>query len=268
MIRFIEGYNYSVTVAYVAIPTDLDRDKYIGLCYKTSTISIRTDDGAYYNRVPIPYSILSFIDFPKTPVELGSTVLCINEPVKNQLFVIHILTDTREITDLSENQFKWIRKWEESFVEISGSAKDKYVGITVDGGESGGSFYVKVSNQSKNANIHLEVDGKFLLTSQTLIELQSFKELLFQVISDDKSSTYKQLEGEHFFDGNKFKINKADQQMLRGNKSVEFLDKLLTLISQITTTTALGQMPITNSLSFIKLKEDLRSLLSEKSFLE
>ena len=81
----IEGNNPSVGIAYLALPSDLDRSEYINLCLKTSTVCMRCEDGSFYTRVPVGSSVLDRLEFPLTIQELGLPLLFINEPTKNQL---------------------------------------------------------------------------------------------------------------------------------------------------------------------------------------
>jgi len=266
---FVPGYNYSVGVGYIAIPVDIDRDKYIGLCYKTNTVSILCDDGSFFNRIPIPSSILGFIDFPKNVRDFGTAVLYVNEPIKNQLFIVSLVESPIEIGDMTENQFKWKRKWGNNLVEISGSGKEKYVSITVDGEEGESNFIVSVKNKSKTGKVLIETDGEIKLSTNQKLSLETFKEFIVSTLSKNEIlALYKQSEEEHYFEGKKFRINKGDEAMLKGNKTKDFLEELLTTISKITVTTSLGVMPIMNLQDFILLKEKLKLLLSEKSFLE
>jgi len=62
--------------------------------------------------------------------------------------------------------------------------------------------------------------------------------------------------------------NKADQAMLRGDKTTELLEELIDLIAKAKVSTSIGLQPLTTALQISKLKSKLEELKSTKSYLE
>lgn len=68
--------------------------------------------------------------------------------------------------------------------------------------------------------------------------------------------------------GPKIAHNKADEPMLRGQKVVELMDELITLLFNARTATSVGLQPLNNFVQINELKSKLEELKSTKSFLE
>jgi hypothetical protein len=64
------------------------------------------------------------------------------------------------------------------------------------------------------------------------------------------------------------KHNEANEPMLRGNKTVELVEKLIDLLFNARVATSIGLQPLNNFVDINALKQDLEELKSTKSFLE
>jgi hypothetical protein len=73
---------------------------------------------------------------------------------------------------------------------------------------------------------------------------------------------------EVFVKSPKIKHNDADEPMLRGQKVVDLLDELITLLFNARTATSIGLQPLNNFVQINELKTKLEELKSVKSFLE
>lgn len=175
----IPGIRDSAGIAYIFIPEDIDRDKFLFNAYRTGRVSLLTENSERFDNVRVSKNIFNFIDFPQKIGELGSMVVWILLPKKKIPIIVGTVNKDREYIDLSEHEFS-IRKVKGSnLVEILGNAKlgNLYFNVECDqkgGGNlifnirnkdpltnGGGSFKAFVSNK-----IDLEAAISMQLTSQ------------------------------------------------------------------------------------------------------
>lgn len=269
----IQGYNQSVGIGYIALPSDIPRAEYISLCYKNSSVCIKCEDGSFYNRVPIDSVILNFIEFPFEVKDLGSPIVFINEPLKNQLIVIGVLNKVEDMQDNIEGQFKFKKKFGNSYVEIVGSAKGEYIGLTVDGQDKG-EVYINVSNDTSTAKLNVEVLGDIFLKVSNNINLISHDKITLETLSnsdkdkEDSRAAFEQTKDENHFEAEKFTINSGEEAMLRGDRVKQFLDDFIDEVSKIKVATSIGLQPIVNKAQILAFKQKTKDLLSEVAFLE
>ena len=229
MISIIPGQNYSAGIGYVALPVDLPREQYISLCYKTGTVCVRTEDGGFKNRVPISENDLNLIDFPDDVHKLGSPVVYVTEPIKGSWFIVAIYPTPDKVLDGKEHQFKIRRKIQGGYVEISGSAKDKFLGFTVIGDDKPGELYLRVTNKGKNSKLKLEVTGDTEITSTKNTIITSFDSTRIETKDPkdkNQKSSFKQTSTENYFESDNIIIKSGDTVVeVRKDQLVQVTDR-------------------------------------------
>ena len=264
----IDGYKWAAGIAYVAIPKDLSREEYIASCYKQGLISIRTEDGGFYNRVPVDKQTFNFIEFPETSDENGSVVVYITEPIHQQPMVVGIVSANNQLTDLKEHQFKFKRIFKDNFVEIVGSAKGGYVGINVDA-ENDAEVFININNQNKDAKLNINVSGSVEIHSSKDMVLSRYGEYMNETTDEEDESInsyHKQTVTTNEFQNEKFIINDGEEPITLGNSLKDILDDLFDLLSKATTVTMLGAQPLSTAVQIGKLKARTDAILSKVSF--
>jgi hypothetical protein len=264
----IVGEKWAAGIAYVAIPKDLGRSEYIAACYKQGLISIRTEDGGFYNRVPVSLWAFNFIEFPLKDDENGSTVAYITEPIHKQPMVIGLINKNDELIDLVEHQFKLKRTYEKNFVEIVGSAKGGYLGINVDA-EDDAQVFINVTNKNKTSKLDISIDGEIISHVTGDETYTRYGELLNETIqeSDESQSAYhKQTSSTNEFKNVLFKINEGSEAITLGNKLKTLLDDFLDELGKATVPTSIGLQQLVNRELLLKYKERTKEFLSDVSF--
>lgn len=268
----IYGDNYPSGIGYIVLPSDVGREEYISICYKTKTVSIKIEDGTFYKRVSIPEYLLSFATFPEKKGELGSPVFFASEPIRNQLYIISVYdAQTDNISDLTETQFKTRRVYKENSVEVIGSPKEGFLGMKVDTGPLAGEIYLHVITDKNNGKIRLECSGNIESISHKSTLLQSYDGLEIKTTKEDdkeKFTSFRQSYEQTDIETKKLVINEGDEPFMLGNKWKAFMKDFITEVSNITTTTALGTQPIINKALVLKFQSRLDEMLSEEAFLK
>lgn len=267
----LPGENYQAGIAYIALPTDIERQDYVNLCMRTFTVCLRAEDGAFFTRIPIGADDINLIEFPETPEKLGSAVVYITEPIKNQLIIVKVLNG-EDIQDLQEGQFKTKKRWGNDYVEISGSAKNRYVGITVNT-EDKGEFYVTVTNKNRTARLRLEVAGDASITAYNDVNLTGYNKIVVTTPSsdsEDETSTLELKPGQVTQTAKKTVINNGDQAQVKGDELKSIMEEFLDAVVGMKVTTTQGDAPVSAADigKFQQIRAKFKNYLSTKSFLE
>lgn len=266
-------------IAYVVIPSDVDRSTYIRECFKTSTVSIFSEFNGFTNRVPVDIFTLNFIDFPDNVNQFGSAVSFVVDPVHKKPIVIGMYNKQDELCDLKEHQFKFKRHLNGNVVEIVGSPDGKYLGINVSA-DKGGEVFLNVKSHDSSGKVNINVDGDCNLTALNNTSIKQFGVLsLITANRDDQdeatveehTSTSKTIftkEEEHNVD--KFLINNGEENFMLGQAFKKFVKALINEIASATVTTQLGQMPLINKEKIMKYADDdqIDKFLSTLAFLD
>lgn len=150
----------SIELGYIAIPTDVDRDNYVETCLKTERVSILTINGEFILKALIDKSVLQTIEFPQNSEELGSSVVLITEPYRNQAIIVGVLNRGDDSSCVSENQFLLRKKTDDFDVSIIGDSKNGNLNISVESNlDTGGDINIDILNKSNSSNFNLSVAG-------------------------------------------------------------------------------------------------------------
>lgn len=264
-------------IAYVVIPSDVDRARYIKECYKTSTVSIYSEYNGFSNRVPIDTYTLNFVEFPNEVNKIGTAVAFLLDPIHKKPIIVGSYNKQDELSDLKENQFRFKKELNGNFVELVGSSDGKYIGINV-GADEAGEVFINIKSKDESGKVNINVEGECNITSLTNVTLKQFGKLSF--ITENKDDQSEVTVEEHTSKGRtvqseeeniitqKFNINNGKENFVLGQKLKSFLDDLITEIGNITTTTQLGQMPILNKEQVLSYKERTKDLLSAIGFID
>ncbi|HTE25406.1 hypothetical protein [Flavitalea sp.] len=272
-----EAEMYSAGIAYIVIPKDIDRAKYIDHCYKTGTVSIVSGVNGYTNRVPIDQSTINFITFPNTVNEFGSAVSFLIDPVQKVPIIVGVYNKPDDVGELEENSFRFKRKFQNKIVDIAGSSEKSYLSLGVSS-DTGGEVNVNVHSDDSSGRFNVRTAGDVNITASGNTSIEQYQKLTITTLNEDDEADFSTFEQES--DTNKFSsdnheiytkklsINEGEEAFLLGNKVKAFLDDLIQELSNITVTTALGQMPILNKAQVLIFKQRTESLLSKIAFID
>lgn len=262
----VDDYKYSAGIAYVAIPTDVDRAAYIRDCYRNYTVSVWAEDGSFMNRLPITPEVLNFIVFPEKIDELGSPVVYVTEESQSQPIIIGRFPSLNEIGDINEGEFKLGRNYNEAHVEIQGSSRNSCLSLNVGAGVEGGRMLFNITGkQPGKFEVTTIGDNEFIASENTTFSQQgTFKSATVDRSADDDSNDaiFEQSPGEHRFKNNKFIINNGDQPFVLGKHLKTFLSDLIDELSKCTVSTAIGQQPLLNAAQIAAFKQRTDEFLS------
>jgi hypothetical protein len=273
------GEMCSAGIAYVVIPTDVDRDRYIGECYKTSTVSIYSEFNGYTNRVPIDAFTLNFIEFPKKVNELGTAVSFLLDPIHKRPIIVGKHHKQDELSDLKENQFKFKRELNGNVVELVGSPDGKYLGINVST-DKAGEVFINVKSTDESGKVNINVDGECNITALTDTILKQYGKLKFITVNreDDDEYTVEEhtsigrtvFSEEEKINTNSFTINDGKENFVLGQLFKQFLKDFINEVSGSSVMTPQGQFPLVNSQAIAAYAEDekIDDFLSKIGFID
>lgn len=274
--RLPEGEMYASGIAYVVIPPDLDRTKYIAECFRTSTVSVYSEHNGWVNRARVPKSALNFIEFPLKADEFGSPVSFTIDPVDNSTIIGSVFINANQVSDLEENQFKFKREFNGNFVEIVGSSNGKYLSFNVSA-DKGGEIKLNVQSKDQSAKVNIDVEGSVEINSAHDTILKQNRSLTLATVNKEdetKSSVLHQTDEatkinsqsiDHYTDS--FRLNDGKEPYVLGNIFRKLFDEFIDEIAKTTVSTAIGQMPILNASQVAAFKEKTNTILSEVAFI-
>lgn len=266
----LQGEQWSAGIAYIAIPSDIEREIYIKECYFNSRVSIWSEDAGFLNRVPIDEDKINFIDFPLTSDKLGTGVVFITEPIHKQPIIIARLPKTDELGELRENQFKIKRKFGDKFVEISGSSDRGTLNLIVNSKSEKGSINISLNNINNDGELNLDIAGNVKVNATGNVEFSQRKRFFTRTTNEKETieASFEQTEEENRFIGKKFVLNEGEVPMVLGSELKTLLGTLIEKVAGITVINAPGVMPIVNSADILLLKKQLDKMLSKEGFLK
>lgn len=262
------GGNYITGIGYVVLPIDIERDDYLRDCFLQGRVSLKTEEGTYFHKVPIDPWVFNFIEFPVDVNSNGTMVTWVLIPNNNHPVIVGRVLKNDELSGLSENDFKLTRKLGDNFVEISGNPSSSHLNLILNS-LKGGELNISIYNKDQKGKLNINVLGDTSITSTGNTFINQNNVFTVQTSNPDDStinSIFTQNEGENHFENEKFSINNGSEPLVLGNQMKQFLSDFIDQVSGITITTQLGQMSPLNKLQIENLKTQLDNFLSEISF--
>lgn len=264
-----QDYRDSGGIAYICLPSDIDRASYIKDCYLNNWVSIHIEGESIINRVSISPDILNFIEFPARLGELGTPLIWILDQIKKQIIICGRVTNYDKVGHLEEDTFSFIRNYNDSFVEIRGNPAKNYLSLLLLGNGKDVAINIKAKNSSDSGKciINIESDLEINIKSGHIINIES-QEINSTTSDDDGVSRILQNSQGVVLQGNKVKVGSGDQAAMLGNIWTEFMEDFIDELAAITISSPQGQMPILNKDKVLKLKDRLQDIISEILFIE
>lgn len=216
-----QGFEWTAGIAYVACPKDIDREEYIQDCCLNNRISIKTEDGGYYNRVPVAIDIFPHLNFPKFEDELGTAVVYLTEPQHKQPIVIARLPKVDEIGDKREGLNSIGMKDGGKSVEIIQSAKDGILHFNVIAEERQGRVEFNLDNDNGDCIFNIDVSGNIVIETTESTYIHNEEEFTSIVTDNDESDTdlsiIRQTKGRTLVGGGQVIVNGRDIEIVHYN---------------------------------------------------
>lgn len=285
--RGIGGIRDAAGTGYVVIPKDQDIKKFTEYCFRTGTVSLLLENGGVLNNVIISKAALNDIDFPVSFDTLGSQLIWINQPRKNQPIAIGSISKTNEFVNFNKNKSS-LRRATNGFVsELLVDAEKGCVIINANSSsESGGDIYIISTNKNKNSKLNVVVSGTINVRSQEF-NIESSKKFIFTIkdknvdnkitelyYEKEKGFSYKDEFGNEaylddkniqFIPKNTFNIGKGKEPIPLGDTLGDFLDTFIKLVSAAQVTTVMGPMPLLNAAVIAQMSKIIDSFKSRIS---
>lgn len=273
----IETGNLPAGIGYIAIPDDIDRDKYVEDCYRTNSVTIFGGiHYGFFHNVFVDVDSMQKIKFPKDSKSFGSPVMWVNVPVFNKPAIIAVFKYTDDYEALEEQSTHNLLERNGRHITVSKRANDATIDIHIRGdSEMPGALNLNIINDNKTSELNVYVTGKTTLSSTEQLTLRSDKKLELIVVDRNSKKkldlTYEDGVGLHYKDEfeNEITLKKdlveiissKDMTLKNNNYSIkELFDDIIDEVSKSTVQTALGVMPLLNKAQIILLKEKVKKL--------
>lgn len=267
----IPGYQWPVGIAYVAIPSDIEREVYVSECYLNNTISLWTEDGSFFKHVPCDIDLFNWIEFPLTYKEYGTALCYVTEPTHQQPIVIARLPKRDELGELREGEFKWSKMIDGRVVEISGSAKNNFLNLILNAKERKGVINIALQSNDSSGLFNISIDGNVAIEAVGEVEVAAQKRVMIRSAEESEEEeeevSLEMAGGDCRIKGKVFLFNEGEQPAVLGKKLKSFLESFIDKISLIAVASPTGPLPLVDPISITALKSELEGLLSDEFFI-
>lgn len=255
-----QAKRYAINIAYVVLPSNVEREKYIQDCIRNNTVDCLTETGDFIKDTFVARGLMSNISFPAKVRQMGTAVILVTVPKYNQCIVIGILPKGDEIEEIKEKQFYFVSETENGIVTLSGVGSDPGMYINIESfTDSGGDLIIDISNKSNTGNLKINVKGFIEVIAENNITVSSKTQIINQVLDENGDQKRMITINPDFI-----LLGEGTEPVLLGNTTRDLLKDIIDAIAAITTTTALGPMPILNKAQVTLLKNNIDRILSEK----
>ena len=153
-------------IGNVIIPRDLDPVQYIASCYTKGTVSITLENGGIVDNVLITKSAIKDLEFPdqNNYKALGSQVVWLNLPKRNQPIIVGIFNKNNEFVDLTQTGDVFGKSSTNGTAKIMADSDSGVIIVNCTSTtENNGDIYIIATNQnsasSGQAQLNVQIAG-------------------------------------------------------------------------------------------------------------
>jgi hypothetical protein len=259
----IPGKRASAGIGYLVVPDDISVVNYVANCFRTGTVVLMSESERIDN-VRISKHLLNDLEFPEEYGKIGSGIVWVNLPKQNMPVAVGVIVKNNETMILDNHQFSTKKQYKSNTLEISGDAKEALLNIIANSSE-GSKIFIKTDNKGS-----INTQTKEINCEATDINVKSVNSINITIADELLQKTltvikYEITKGFSYVDEfqNEFLINSEGKFSFK-NKNYDLktcLDDIITEISNITTTTAIGVQPVLNKVQLIALKDKVSQIL-------
>ncbi len=189
----IETNRQTVSIAYIVIPTDIDRQDYIDSCMRKKTVSILTEGGEYINEVSVGKLAMQLIEFPKVDGNnsrnLGSPVCILNIAQKNKPIIVEVFDATDEFAMTIDNSLTLSKKTSDTNFNVSLLGNEGSGAISFYSNDKENGFDVNINNKKGKAYFKMFVNGFLNLITKKRILLKSGEGIYIEIKDEVTDAT-------------------------------------------------------------------------------
>jgi len=268
----------NVGYGYVVIPKDMGREEYITQCFESGSCAVFVKDFGVIPDMKIGMTVRNYIEFPYDYKEFGSIVAFMKTPQFNNHIIFEVVKGNRSIYDGDDSTATISKSYNNNKVSVVADSKNSSLIFDVSGADP--RFVVNVTGDNQGtASAYIKVDGSVKSDADSF-DITALKSFMLTLVSGDKTTKLTFSSGEvSIIDefGNSIYINSkgvlisSDSINLGENKESavlgdtlsDLIKDIVSGISAITVTTAIGVQPILNKATFESLKAKIDSIKSK-----
>lgn len=251
---------YTVNIAYVILPSNVEREAYVQHCIRTNTIDCITETGDFIKDAMVSKGVMSNIIFPQETRKMGSAVILLTVPKQGRSIAIGILPKGDEIDVIKEREFYFVSETDRGIVTLSGVGSDPGMYINIESfTEEGGDLVINISNKSNSGSLRINVKGYIEVFAEDYIKVSSKEEVVNEVLNDNGDVLRSITINKDFV-----LLGEGTEPVLLGETTKQLLIDIIDEMANISTSTALGVMPLLNKIQVMALKNNIDRILSEK----
>ena len=177
---------YSSGIGHIVVLSEelMSREKYIVDCYKNSCVSIYIEGEGVHHRVNCSPDTFNWIYFPEDYKKVGTTIVWVFDKLKGLMYVVSSLVGGSNFETAKEHDFRFIRRFDDNFVEIVGNPKSKKLDISVHS-DKGSELNIFVTDKEREAKFNIHVNGDIKVKAKQSMRFLSQEDFVIEVENEN-----------------------------------------------------------------------------------
>lgn len=271
-----ENYSDPVDYGYIIIPTSVDRNEYVSMCYRRERVSILGAHGTgFIKDCYISREALREITFPPDDTQLGVMVAYIVNDFNNVPIIVGVISKESESQLLEEGEFRLEKTYNGSKVSVSGKSKTGDLFIDVEDANNTGAIFINVSGKEAGSILKINVKGSATIYADDEINLNTVGVTNIKSIDQTDETKFSLVKVTNTeisaipVEGGRFVVSTGGEPMVLGNKNSDILsdiqsllNDLNTALSTFTTATSTAAVEPTLAPASISLQTSLQGMVT------
>lgn len=214
---------YSSGIGYVVLPDNskISREEYIIDCYKNSWVSLYIEGEGIKDRVNCDVNTFNWIYFPEKVGQYGTAIVWVFDQIKGIIYATSTLPGGSNYEHANEHDFRFIRRYKDSFVEIRGNPKSNKMNFVVHSIE-GSELNISVTDRSKKSKFNILVNGDLYVKTNKKTNFFSHESFEVEVQSEEEEENK-----------SKFSIYEESIREQSNTRTLTIWEKLIVKLSSI-----------------------------------
>jgi hypothetical protein len=171
----------AITVGYVMIPVNVDRDGYIQTCYRTNRICVLVEGGLFKTDVYITNEAIQNISFPEKAGEKGTQVVIASGTFRNQPIIIGTVQGNDETPNWIEESVRFRKSFGSTMMLFSMNPKNKKLDINITDTLEPTELSIIVGGNEEH-KINLQSSGSVNVTASKKIKVTGYDTIEADII--------------------------------------------------------------------------------------
>lgn len=176
-----------ITVGYIMIPKEVDRDGFIETCYRTNRVCVLVEGGLFKTDVYITNEAIQNISFPEKAGEKGTQVVIASGAFRNQPIIVGTVQGNDETPNWSEEIIRFRKSHESTTTMFCMDPKHKEFNINIIETKEPVKFTILAGGNTEH-EIKIQSSGEIEVIASKKVKVLGFDTIEAQIIDVTKEA--------------------------------------------------------------------------------